>query len=159
MKITTWYILICIPCFILSFFISVIVLIGIFYFTSIANEKPCQGILFLRSIMYCSIYSAIAESLMWNTIIFSFLFIFLMIICGCLFCVELINEQLRMIYYLLPSLFTNKRYIAETCVICLENKSSILHLPCKHMVVCNVCNEGINNCCMCRAPIIININY
>lgn len=45
------------------------------------------------------------------------------------------------------------------CKICLERKSSILFLPCKHVAVCGVCVFGIEQiCCICRTPIDEKIN-
>lgn len=40
------------------------------------------------------------------------------------------------------------------CKICLERKSSVLFLPCKHVAVCGICVFGIEkDCPICRTPI------
>lgn len=45
------------------------------------------------------------------------------------------------------------------CKICLDRKSSILFLPCKHVAVCGVCVFGIErDCPICRTPIDEKIN-
>ena len=47
----------------------------------------------------------------------------------------------------------------SVCKICLERKSSILFLPCKHVAVCGVCVFGIENVCpICRTQIEETIN-
>lgn len=45
------------------------------------------------------------------------------------------------------------------CKICLERKSSVLFLPCKHVAVCGLCVFGIEkDCPICRTPIDETIN-
>lgn len=45
------------------------------------------------------------------------------------------------------------------CKICLERKSTILFLPCKHVAVCGQCVFGIDkDCPICRTPIDEKIN-
>lgn len=48
----------------------------------------------------------------------------------------------------------------SACKICLERKSSILFLPCKHVAVCGQCVFGIeNDCPICRTPIDNRVNF
>ena len=46
-------------------------------------------------------------------------------------------------------------FFQDKCVVCIENKPSILILPCKHVCHCVICDEEglINKCPMCREKI------
>ena len=46
-------------------------------------------------------------------------------------------------------------FFQDKCVVCIENKPSILILPCKHICHCITCDEEglINKCPMCREKI------
>ena len=46
-------------------------------------------------------------------------------------------------------------FFQDRCVVCMENKPSILILPCKHICHCVICDEEglINKCPMCREKI------
>ena len=46
-------------------------------------------------------------------------------------------------------------FFQDKCVVCIENKPSILILPCKHICHCVICDEEglINKCPMCREKI------
>jgi len=36
-------------------------------------------------------------------------------------------------------------FAEDKCVICLENDSEMIYLPCKHKIVCQACNDNKNN--------------
>jgi len=40
------------------------------------------------------------------------------------------------------------------CVVCLENKSSIIFLPCGHLCCCNSCEQQMESCPLCRNTIL-----
>ena len=42
---------------------------------------------------------------------------------------------------------------AGTCVICLDQKSSVACLPCGHMCMCQSCSGNVVKCPMCQQPI------
>ena len=46
-------------------------------------------------------------------------------------------------------------FFQDKCVVCIENKPSILILPCKHICHCVICDEEglMNKCPMCREKI------
>ena len=46
-------------------------------------------------------------------------------------------------------------FFQDKCVVCIENKPSILILPCKHICHCVICDEEglMNKCPMCRGKI------
>ena len=46
-------------------------------------------------------------------------------------------------------------FFQDKCVVCIENKPSILILPCKHICHCVICDEEglMNKCSMCRGKI------
>uniref|UniRef100_A0A6A7G6D0 E3 ubiquitin-protein ligase LRSAM1-like n=3 Tax=Hirondellea gigas TaxID=1518452 RepID=A0A6A7G6D0_9CRUS len=44
-------------------------------------------------------------------------------------------------------------YVEAECVVCMENNSSIVLLPCGHVCVCHTCSVPISSCPMCRAGI------
>ena len=46
-------------------------------------------------------------------------------------------------------------FFQDRCVVCMENKPSILLLPCKHICHCITCDEEglMNKCSMCREKI------
>eukprot|EP00457_Paulinella_chromatophora_P007652 gb/GEZN01007676.1/.p1 GENE.gb/GEZN01007676.1/~~gb/GEZN01007676.1/.p1 ORF type:complete len:432 (+),score=76.13 gb/GEZN01007676.1/:95-1390(+) len=41
----------------------------------------------------------------------------------------------------------------KTCVVCLEEPSAIVFLPCRHMKTCQTCSEPLKHCPLCRALI------
>lgn len=54
---------------------------------------------------------------------------------------------------------SNETQFESLCKICLERKSSVLFLPCKHVAVCGQCVFGIEkDCPICRTPIDQTIN-
>jgi len=42
------------------------------------------------------------------------------------------------------------------CKVCCEESAVVIFMPCKHMVVCQVCSN-VQNCIICRQPIIDKI--
>jgi hypothetical protein len=54
---------------------------------------------------------------------------------------------------------TQEVQFESLCKICLERKSTVLFLPCKHVSVCGICVFGIEkDCPICRTPIDQTIN-
>ena len=39
------------------------------------------------------------------------------------------------------------------CSICLENKKSVVFIPCKHEATCKPCSEKVKQCPICRTTI------
>ena len=46
--------------------------------------------------------------------------------------------------------------LSDVCVTCSTNNSSVLILPCKHVIYCPLCATKASNCAQCNSPI---INY
>lgn len=42
---------------------------------------------------------------------------------------------------------------AGTCVICLDQKSSVACFPCGHICMCQSCSQSVPDCPICRQPI------
>jgi hypothetical protein len=40
-----------------------------------------------------------------------------------------------------------------TCKICMDEESSVVFLPCGHLVACTHCAIALKNCPLCRAEI------
>ena len=56
----------------------------------------------------------------------------------------------------------NRKIVLETakkaegthrCIICLDNKLSVLFLPCSHILACPNCSLSLKDCALCRTPI------
>uniref|UniRef100_A0A669ENU7 Leucine rich repeat and sterile alpha motif containing 1 n=1 Tax=Oreochromis niloticus TaxID=8128 RepID=A0A669ENU7_ORENI len=42
---------------------------------------------------------------------------------------------------------------SSECVVCMETESQVIFLPCGHVCCCQVCNDALQNCPLCRANI------
>lgn len=42
---------------------------------------------------------------------------------------------------------------SSECVVCMETGSQVIFLPCGHVCCCQVCNDALQNCPLCRANI------
>jgi uncharacterized membrane protein YkvA (DUF1232 family) len=49
-------------------------------------------------------------------------------------------------------------FVEETCVVCLENSSSIRFNDCNHQICCSDCSQSLNQCPFCR-KLILNKVY
>jgi hypothetical protein len=45
----------------------------------------------------------------------------------------------------------------DLCIICMDNKKSIVFLPCTHMHTCQECSNQLDNCPVCRGNILKKI--
>ncbi|CAG9329890.1 unnamed protein product [Blepharisma stoltei] len=55
------------------------------------------------------------------------------------------NEMNREVIIRMPAGFE--------CCICLENPRNIITDPCKHLSICQLCSENLEDCPICRTPI------
>ena len=39
------------------------------------------------------------------------------------------------------------------CLVCMDNASIVLYLPCKHLCCCSVCSSLMKTCPLCERPI------
>ena len=46
----------------------------------------------------------------------------------------------------------------DFCVVCTEQKRTVLYLPCKHCVTCSNCASFMEECPVCRCPIADKMN-
>ena len=51
-----------------------------------------------------------------------------------------------------------QQQLLEECLICTENKRSVLLKPCNHVVACNVCSSHIKKCLICKEVIVQRID-
>ncbi|KAM6976245.1 E3 ubiquitin-protein ligase LRSAM1 [Tautogolabrus adspersus] len=42
---------------------------------------------------------------------------------------------------------------SSECVVCMETRSQVIFLPCGHVCCCQVCNDALQNCPLCRGNI------
>nr|XP_043868455.1 E3 ubiquitin-protein ligase LRSAM1 isoform X1 [Solea senegalensis]XP_043868456.1 E3 ubiquitin-protein ligase LRSAM1 isoform X1 [Solea senegalensis] len=42
---------------------------------------------------------------------------------------------------------------SSECVVCMETESQVIFLPCGHVCCCQVCNNALQNCPLCRSSI------
>lgn len=40
-----------------------------------------------------------------------------------------------------------------TCVVCCEQRRSVVYLPCGHLITCNTCATRFETCAICRVPL------
>jgi hypothetical protein len=45
-------------------------------------------------------------------------------------------------------------WMERVCKICMERKVDVILLECGHLVACSNCAEGLDDCPLCRKPIL-----
>ncbi len=47
----------------------------------------------------------------------------------------------------------NEEYNRHLCVVCMAGARNVVFMPCSHFVTCKLCSGTLDECPMCRNPI------